>query len=234
MSKVNETHESSEQKCPKDQNGKNERCHVLRGDIVVRFQDTKDKALISLRKKQMGFLNKNKRLYGGGWQGRSITLTSHFSSITADGRRQWSCTFKILMEKAYEHRSQVKIFSLGKDGLPRWLSGKEHTGQCRRRRRHRFDPWGGKIPWRRAWPPTLVFLPGEAHGQGSLAGHSPWGRIETETLKQLRMQRHVRKDGGISGKRELRKYTIHRTRVKGLLEVVLHETTKMNLRRTRL
>ena len=87
MSKVNETHESSEQKCPKDQNGKNERCHVLRGDIVVRFQDTKDKALISLRKKQMGFLNKNKRLYGG-WQGRSITLTSHFSSITADGRRQ--------------------------------------------------------------------------------------------------------------------------------------------------
>ena len=33
----------------------------------------------------------------------------------------------------------------------------------------------GKIPWRRAWQPTSVFLPGDPHGQGSLAGYSPWG-----------------------------------------------------------
>ena len=39
-----------------------------------------------------------------------------------------------------------------------------------------FDPWVGKIPWRRAWQPTPVFLPGESHGQGSLVGYSPWGR----------------------------------------------------------
>ena len=39
--------------------------------------------------------------------------------------------------------------------------------------RHRFDPWVGKIPWRRAWQPTPVFLPGESHGQRSLAGCSP-------------------------------------------------------------
>jgi len=37
-----------------------------------------------------------------------------------------------------------------------------------------FDPWVGKIPWRRAWQPTLVLLPGEFHGQGSLVGYSPW------------------------------------------------------------
>ena len=37
-----------------------------------------------------------------------------------------------------------------------------------------FDPWIGKIPWRRAWQPTLVFLPGESHGQRSLAGYSHW------------------------------------------------------------
>ena len=37
-----------------------------------------------------------------------------------------------------------------------WLSGKESTRQCRRRR---FDPWLGKIPWRRKWQPTPVFLP---------------------------------------------------------------------------
>jgi len=38
--------------------------------------------------------------------------------------------------------------------------------------RGRFDPWVGKIPWRRAWQPTPVFLPGESHGQRSLAGYS--------------------------------------------------------------
>ena len=37
-------------------------------------------------------------------------------------------------------------------------------------------PWVGKIPWRREWQPTPVFLPGESHGERSLAGHSPWGR----------------------------------------------------------
>ena len=40
--------------------------------------------------------------------------------------------------------------------------GKESTGRLRR---PRFHPWVGKIPWRRAWPPTPVFLPGESHGQ---------------------------------------------------------------------
>ena len=34
----------------------------------------------------------------------------------------------------------------------------------------------GKIPWRKAWQPTLVFLPGESHGQRSLVGYSPQGR----------------------------------------------------------
>ena len=42
-------------------------------------------------------------------------------------------------------------------------------------KRHRFDPWVGKIPWRRAWQPTAVFLTGESHGQRSLVGYSPWG-----------------------------------------------------------
>ena len=37
------------------------------------------------------------------------------------------------------------------------------------------DPWVGKIPWRREWQSTPVFLPGEFHGQRSLAGYSPWG-----------------------------------------------------------
>ena len=40
-------------------------------------------------------------------------------------------------------------------------SGKEPDSQCRRHERLRFDPWVRKIPWRRAWQPTPVFLPGE-------------------------------------------------------------------------
>ena len=59
------------------------------------------------------------------------------------------------------------------NGLPWWLIGKESTCQCRR---CRFDPWFGKIPWRRKWQLTPVFLPGKSHGQMSLAGYSPCSR----------------------------------------------------------
>ena len=45
----------------------------------------------------------------------------------------------------------------------------------RRYKRHEFEPWVGKILWRRKWQPTPVFLPGKSHGQRSLAGKSPWG-----------------------------------------------------------
>ena len=54
-------------------------------------------------------------------------------------------------------------------------SGKEPACECRRWKRPGFSPWVGKIPWRRARQPTPVFLPGESHGQRSLAGHSRWG-----------------------------------------------------------
>ena len=43
------------------------------------------------------------------------------------------------------------------------------------------DPWVGKIPWRKAWQPTPVFLPGESHGQRSRAGYSPWSHNESDT-----------------------------------------------------
>ena len=46
-----------------------------------------------------------------------------------------------------------------------------------------FDPWVGKIPWRQAWQPTLVLLPGESHGQRSLAGSVHRGRKESDMTK---------------------------------------------------
>ena len=47
---------------------------------------------------------------------------------------------------------------------PDGASGKEPACQCRRLKRLQFNPWVGKIPWRRAWKPTPVFLPGESPG----------------------------------------------------------------------
>ena len=53
--------------------------------------------------------------------------------------------------------------------------------QCRR---SGFDPWIGKIPWRREWQPTPVLWPGE-HGQRSLVGYSPWSCKELDMTKRL-------------------------------------------------
>ena len=67
-------------------------------------------------------------------------------------------------------------------GLPWWLS---REGICLRCKRRGFDPCVRKIPWRKEWQPTPVFLPGESHGQRSLAGYSPWDSKESDTTEQL-------------------------------------------------
>ena len=50
----------------------------------------------------------------------------------------------------------------------------------RRLKRRGFNPWVGKIPWRRKWQPTPVFLPGKSHGQRSLASYSHWGPKDSD------------------------------------------------------
>ena len=54
--------------------------------------------------------------------------------------------------------------------------------QCRK---HGFNPWVGKMPWRRKLQRTPVFLPGKSHRQRSLAGYSPWGHKESDTTERL-------------------------------------------------
>ena len=56
--------------------------------------------------------------------------------------------------------------------------------------RPEFDPWIGKIPWRRKWQPSPVLLPGKSHGQRSLVGYSPWGHKESDTTEQLHLPEH--------------------------------------------
>ena len=66
--------------------------------------------------------------------------------------------------------------------LPWWLRWLSICLQCGR---PRFDPWVGKIPWRRKWQSTPVLLPGKSHGHRSLVGYSPCGRKESDTTEQL-------------------------------------------------
>ena len=66
--------------------------------------------------------------------------------------------------------------------LPRQLSWERIRLQCMR---SRFNPWIGKIPWRRAWQPTPVFCLENPHGQRSLVAYSPWGHKELYMTERL-------------------------------------------------
>ena len=57
-------------------------------------------------------------------------------------------------------------------------------------KRYGFNPWVRKIPWRRKWQPTPVFLPGKYHGQRSLVGCSPWGSKELDMTECLSIWQH--------------------------------------------
>jgi len=87
--------------------------------------------------------------------------------------------------------SNLAAAALNGKGFPGGMSVKELACWCRRCKRRGFSPWVRKIPWRRAWQPTPVFLPGESHGQRSLAGYSPQGHKELDTTEWLSMCAHT-------------------------------------------
>ena len=70
-------------------------------------------------------------------------------------------------------------------GFPGGTSGKEPTSQCRRHKRCVFNPWVWKIPWRRKWKPTSVFLLEKSHGRRNLVGYNPWGGKESDMTERL-------------------------------------------------
>ena len=93
------------------------------------------------------------------------------SIFTASSFRIWNSSTGNGLDHSFE-----------KMRLPWWFRWSSVCLQCRR---PRFDPWVGKIPWRRKWQPTAVFLPGKSHGWKSLVGYSPWGHKESDTTEQL-------------------------------------------------
>ena len=77
----------------------------------------------------------------------------------------------------FSSSSSLSFFLSILKGFSGGARGKEPTHQCKRRG---FSPWVGKIPWRRAWQPSPVFLLGEPLRQRSLVGYSPWGHKESD------------------------------------------------------
>ena len=118
----------------------------------------------------------------------SLNLFSSSSSLLPGPKKAYYITDAFLLYKDIfcwtslisflnDHEKKTTKQQLG---LPCSSKGKESA--CRR---PGFDPWVGKIPWRREWQPTPVLLPGESHGQRSLIGCSPWGRRESDTTERL-------------------------------------------------
>ena len=121
-----------------------------------------------------------------------IRRCNHTDSYTCIATRRQLCVY--IQMTLEEHRFDLQestymwFFSINTyyatTGLPRWhwapQAGKEPACQRRRRKRQGFALWGEKIPWKGAWQPTPVFLPGESLGQRSLVGCSLWQHTEAD------------------------------------------------------
>ena len=124
-------------------------------------------------------------------------------------RRQWHPTLVLLPGRSHGRRSLVGCSPWGRQSRARlsdftftfhfhalacllWASQvalvvkntPANAGDMRRR----FDAWVRKIPWRRKWQPTPVFLPGESQGRGSLVGCHLWGHTESDTTEVTQQQ----------------------------------------------
>ena len=97
----------------------------------------------------------------------------------------------ILMFKSLTHFELIFVYGIKSIG---GASGKEPTCQFRRHKRSWWDPWVGKIPWRKKWQPPPVLLPGECHGRRSLSGYSPCcctaEQLNTVSLFRLQLSSH--------------------------------------------
>ena len=101
-------------------------------------------------------------------QGRSLVLR--------DGTGFWLQATQLDGQRRINHKLDVMI------SFPWWLRQSRICLQCRI---PRFNPWVGKIPWRREWVPTLVFLHEKFHGQRRLVGYRPWGHKELDMTESL-------------------------------------------------
>ena len=120
------------------------------------------------------------------WQalGKDLINVNSVNPHTENLQRGWCFNF-ILQTEKLRHRGFSKLSKITQPvGFSRWYSGKESTHQCRRSKRHGFDPWVGKIPLRRKRQPTLVFVPEKSHGQAAW-----WPAVHRVTKTQTKRLR---------------------------------------------
>ena len=133
-----------------------------------------------------------------GWPQQFVILFSDTTCDSYDGVGLWNRSLDIWGEEE-DQKERLTLFAepciLGAPqaqmvalccwgvlyiDFPGGAGGKEPTCQCRRHKRYGFNPWVGKIPWKLAWQPTPVFLPGKSHKQRSLAGYNSWGHKKSD------------------------------------------------------
>ena len=97
----------------------------------------------------------------------------------------WNCVFRRISKPNVDSVGTNPVSGINacyweRKGLPWWLKESDCNAGG-----PGFDLWVRKIPWRREWQPTPVFLPGKAHAWRSLAGYSPWSCKESDTTERL-------------------------------------------------
>ena len=103
--------------------------------------------------------------------------------------RVWQATVRGVAKVGHDLTTKERERDFNDWGFPGGSVCKESAcdeGDHLQCRRPGFISWVGKIPWRRKWPPTPVFLPGKSHGQRRLAGYSPWGCKGLDMIEQLK------------------------------------------------
>ena len=143
---------------------------------LMRRADSFEKTLM-LGKIEGGTATQSSILINRQWDGWMAALTQ-WTWVWANSQRWWKTGRPgVWQSMGLQSRTQLTDWTTTLTWASLVLSRKESDSNAGNRlhcRRRRFDPWVGKIPQRRAWQPTSVFLPGESHGQRSLVGHSSW------------------------------------------------------------
>ena len=112
------------------------------------------------------------------WSAYLCNFITHFLSLHLGKHPQSIVSYSKTCKKTTKH---IEISPLKKKILFDWsIAGLGFPGgsvvkNLPAKQEMRVPPLGQEAPWRRKWPPTPVFLPGESHGQRSLQGYSPWG-----------------------------------------------------------
>ena len=114
--------------------------------------------------------------------GQNLVMGSRLGFLDLRDLKVQSETHDVKFQQSEPEKALVICYHSCNTGFPDGSDSKESASSAGD---PGFDPWVGKIPWRRKWQPTPVFLPGEAHWQRSLVGYSPWGLKESDRTERL-------------------------------------------------